>query len=69
MERLSGLLHTEEFLRYLQNHEIEMREDMANKRPLEMTNEDCKKYRSATEYHICNKNLVKDLYCDCVGSL
>ena len=44
-----------------------MREDMANKRPLEMTNEDWKKYRSATEYHICNKNLVKDLYCDSVA--
>ena len=31
------------FLRYLQNHEIEMREDMANKRPLVMANEDWQK--------------------------
>ena len=50
------------FLAYLQNHEREMREDMANKRPLVMTNEDWQKYRNATECHICNKSLVKDLY-------
>ena len=52
------------FLRYLLNHEIEMREDMANKRPLVMTNEDWKKYRNAGECHICNKSLYKDLYLD-----
>ena len=52
------------FLTYLLNHEIEMREDMANKRPLVMTNEDWKKYRNATECHICNKSLYKDLYLD-----
>ena len=52
------------FLRYLLNHEIEMREDMANKRPLVMTNKDWQKYRNATECHICNKSLYKDLYLD-----
>ena len=34
------------FLRYLQEHEKEMREDMANNRPLVMTNEDWQKYRN-----------------------
>ena len=52
------------FLTYLQNHEREMREDMVNKRPLVMTNEDWKKHMNATECHICNKSLVKDLYRD-----
>ena len=55
------------FLMWLQNHEREMRQDMANKRPLVMTNEDRQKYRAATECHICNKDLVKDLYCDSVA--
>ena len=52
------------FLRYLLNEEIEMREDMANKRPLVMTNEDWQKYRNTAECHICNKSLYKDLYLD-----
>ena len=52
------------FLRYLLNHEIEIREDMANKRPLEMTNNDWQKHRNATECHICNKSLYKELYLD-----
>ena len=50
------------FLTFLQNHEREMHEDMARKRPLVMTNEDWQKHRNATECHICNKSLVKDLY-------
>ena len=52
------------FLRYLLNHEIEMRRDMANKRKLVTTNEDWQKYRNAAECHICNKSLYKDLYLD-----
>ena len=52
------------FLTYLQNHEREMRENMANKRQLVMTNEDWKKHRNATECHICDKSLYKDLYLD-----
>ena len=52
------------FLRYLLNHEIEMCEDMANKRPLVMTNKDWQKYRNVAECHICNKSLYKDLYLD-----
>ena len=52
------------FLTFLQNHERERREDMASKRSLVMTNEDWQKHRNATECHICNKSLVKDLYCD-----
>ena len=52
------------FLTFLQNHEREMREDMASKSPLVMTNEDWQKHRNATECLICNKSLVKDLYRD-----
>ena len=52
------------FLSYLLNDEIEMRQDMANKRPLEMTNNDWQKHRNATECHICNKSLYKELYLD-----
>ena len=47
------------FLRYLQNHEREMREDMENKRPLVMTNEDWQKHRNAGECHICNKSKIQ----------
>ena len=57
------------FLTYLQNHEIKMCEDMANKRTLVMTNEDWQKYRNATECHICNKSLIKDLYRDSMAVL
>ena len=55
------------FLVWLQNHEREMREDMANKRPLVMTNEDWQKHRNTTECHICNKSLVKDLFLDSIS--
>ena len=55
------------FLRWLQNHEREMREDMANKRPLVMTPEDWQKHRSATDCHICNKSLVKGTLLDSVS--
>ena len=37
------------FLMWLQNHEREMREDIAHKRPLFMTPEDWKKHRKATD--------------------
>ena len=52
------------FLSWLQDDEKEMRKDMANNRPLVMTNEDWRKYRNATECHICNKSLCKGLYLD-----
>ena len=52
------------FLMWLQNHEREIREDMANKRPPEMTPEDLKKHRGATDCHICKKRLVKEMFCD-----
>ena len=52
------------FLSWLQNHEKEMRKDMAYNRPLVMTNEDWQKYRNAAECHICNKSLFKGLYLD-----
>ena len=54
------------FLRYLLDEEKEMREDMANNRPLVMTNEDWRKYRNATECHICNKSLFKSFYLDSI---
>ena len=52
------------FLRYLLDEEKEMREDMANNRPLVMTKEDWQKHRNASECHICNKSLFKDHYLD-----
>ena len=52
------------FLRYLMSHETEMRKDMANKRPLVMTNQDWQKHKSSAQCHICNKSLHKDLYQD-----
>ena len=52
------------FFTFLQNHEREMREDMASKTQLVMANEDWQKHKNATKCHICNKSLVKDLYCD-----
>ena len=52
------------FLTSLMAHENKMREDMANKKPLAMTKEDWKTHRKATECHICNKSLYKDLYLD-----
>ena len=55
------------FLRWLQNHEKEMREDMAHKRPLVMTPEDWKKHRKATDCHICNKCLVKGTFLDSIS--
>ena len=47
-----------EFLRHLLNREREMREDMANRRPLLMTNEDWQKLRNARECHILQQKLV-----------
>ena len=52
---------------WLQNHEREMREDMAHKRPLVMTPEDWKKHRKAADCHICNKSLFKDLFLDSIS--
>ena len=55
------------FLLWLQNHEREMREDMANERPPVMTNEDWQKHRNVTNCHICNKSLIKDLFLDSIS--
>jgi len=52
------------FLKWLKNNEIEMREDMENKRPPVMTPEDWHKHRGATDCHICNKSLVKGSHLD-----
>ena len=54
------------FLMWLQNHEREMREDMAQKRPLVMTPKDWRTHRKATDCHICNKSLFKDLFLDSI---
>ena len=54
------------FLRWLLEHEGDMRADMANKRPLTMQKEDWQKHRSATECHICNKSLTKEVFLDLV---
>ena len=55
------------FLSWLQNHEREMREDVANKRPQVMTPEDWKNHRKVTDCHICNKSLVKDSFLDSIS--
>ena len=55
------------FLMCLQNHEREMREDMANKRQLVMTLEDWKKHKKATDCHICDKSLFEDLFLDSIS--
>ena len=55
------------FLMWFQNHEREMREDMANKRPLVTTPEDWKKHRKATDCHICNKSLIKHSFLDSIA--
>ena len=52
------------FLWWLQDNEREIREDMANKKPLLMTSEDWEKHRGASDCHICRKSLVKGLYLD-----
>ena len=52
------------FLTSLLVHEEKMHEEMANKRPLAMTNEDWQKHGNAKECHICNKSLFKDLFLD-----
>ena len=56
------------FLMWLQNHEIEMRKDMANKRPLVMTPEDWQKHSASTDCHICNKSLVRPMFLDSVSA-
>ena len=54
------------FLRFLLVEEKRMREDMANKRPIVMTNSDWQKHNSATECHICNKSLFKESFLDSI---
>ena len=54
------------FLRFLLVEEKRMREDMANKRPIAMTNSDWQKHKSATECHICNKSLFKERFLDSI---
>ena len=56
------------FLTWLQNHEAEMRKDMANKRPLVMTPEDWQKHSASTDCHICNKSLVRLMFLDSVSA-
>jgi len=55
-------------LRWLQQHERQMRTEMENKRPLVMTDEDWHRHRNAMHCYICNKSLVKDTFLDSVCS-
>jgi len=55
------------FVVWLQNHEKEMRDDMANKRQLVMTSADWQNHRNATDCHICNKSLAKYLFLDSIS--
>ena len=55
------------FIVWLLNHERKMREDTENKRQLVMTPEDWQKHRNATNCHICNKSLVKDMFLDSIS--
>ena len=50
------------FLYWLQEHERQIREEIENKRPLVMTDEDWKRHWNANDCHICNKRLVKDTF-------
>ena len=42
------------------NEEVKIRESLAAPKPIVMTAEDWKKYKNATDCHICNKSLIKD---------
>lgn len=42
--------------------DMAIRESFATPQPLVMTTEDCEKKKQATECHICNKSLIKDLF-------
>lgn len=55
------------FLVNILEEERRIRADMENKNPFLMKPEDWRKYKSATECHICNKCLVKDLFLDSIS--
>jgi len=47
------------FLTWLQAHEMQLRAELARKKPLVITPKDWRRYKSAAECHICNESLVK----------
>ena len=50
------------FLRCILQEGVKTRESLATSKPIVMTAEDWKKHKNATECHICNKSLIKDLF-------
>ena len=54
----------EVFLSDIPQEEMTIRESLATPKPLVMTAEDWQKHKNANECHICNKNLIKDLFFD-----
>ena len=53
-----------EFLNGILQEETKIRESLATPKPIVMTAEDWKKFKNATDCHICNKSLIKDEYLD-----
>ena len=53
-----------EFLNGILQEKTKIRESLATPKPIVMTDEDWKKFKNATDCHICNKSLIKDEYLD-----
>ena len=54
----------ERFFSDILKEEVKIRESLAAPKPIVMTAEDWKKYKNATDCHICNKSLIKDEFLD-----
>ncbi|XP_078353490.1 uncharacterized protein LOC144638167 [Oculina patagonica] len=54
----------EVFLKCLQVEEKIIKNNLSTLQPLIMTSEDWRKFKNATECHICNKSLIKDQFLD-----
>ena len=52
------------FLSDILQEEVKIRESLAAPKPIVMTAEDWKKYKNATDCHICSKSLIKDEFLD-----
>ena len=54
------------FLSDILHEEMAIRESLATPKPLLMKAKDWEKHKNATECHICNESLMKDLYLDSI---
>ena len=64
VKSLRGENAVKEFLNGILQEEMKIRESLVTPKPIVMTDEDWKKFKSATDCHICNKSLIKDEYLD-----